>query len=1008
MFRLRVLGGFALAAVGIATLHAQEPRGTVRGRVTDRSSQLPLRGATVRLGGATSETRIDGAYLLTGVPAGTDTLRVRMIGYAVLARAVTVAGDQTVDVDLALTAQAVNLAELVVIGYGEERQGNITGAVTNVTSEEFNTGRIVTPTELIQNKVAGVQVIENSEPGGITSIRVRGPTSTSASNEPLYVIDGLPLGTDAGGGITPGRDPLNFLNPDDIASITVLRDAGSAAIYGTNAANGVVLITTKRGHLGKGPQFEYTGTVSASQVTRLPPMLDADQFRSAVHRFAPQNESQLRNANTDWFDLVDRTGIGQEHNAAVSGAGSGMDYRVSLSYLDQRGIIDENSVRRVGLGASYNQRLAGDRLNLRFNLRGSRSDDRFTPWGVLGNAALMGPTQPVFDANAPTGFYDWSAGPLSPDNPVAVLNLAEEKATTYRAIGNAETEYSLPWIEGLRASLNLGFDVTGAERENFSPGVLHQQAKWGAGGARSRYNPTQVNTVLEGYLNYTSPRPVGPGTLDLTGGYSWTKTKFDSLYFEATGLDTDGIPAADRVTNILYVQESKLISFFGRLNYNIDDKYITSFSIRRDGSSRFGAGNDYGTFPSVAVAWRLSQEPFLRNVKGLSDLKLRGSWAKTGNQSFGNYLAYTSYQIGDGQTQYQFGDSLFTTARPSAVDPNIKWEETRAFNIGLDFGFSNQRFSGAIDFYSKLTDELLFTVPVAGFSNLSNFVTTNIGSMRNRGVELSLSARLLEGGPKGLSWKANFTAAHNRNNLRSITPFGGSGLKILQGGVGGGFIQVLSPGVPVNSFYVFEHIREDGRPIYRDVNGGRVDGLQNGVINDQDLYVDQNDDGIINQDDLRPFHDPAPKWILGHSSYLAYGPWDLGFTLRSYLGNYAYNFNASVMGNYAQVGWDSPFNVHASVLETNFATPQYYSDFYVEDASFLRMDNLTVGYSFSLRGQSARIFGTVQNLFTITNYSGVDPAANIAPGANTSSLNGIDGFNYPRSRTYSAGLSLRL
>ena len=1012
---LRYGTGLFLAAVWIVPLHAQDTTGTVRGRVTDQSSQLPLRGATVRLGGAITESRVDGAYLITGIPAGTDTLRVTMIGYAPLARAVTVAGGQTVDVDPALTAQAVDLAEMVVIGYGEERQGNITGAVTKVTEEEFNTGRIVTPTELIQNKVAGVQVIENNEPGGRTSIQIRGPTSTDASNEPLYVIDGLPLGTDAGGGVTPGRDPLNFLNPDDIASITVLRDGASAAIYGTNAANGVVLITTKRGQQGEGPTFEYTGTASASQVTRLPFMLDARHFRFAVQRYAPQNLWQLRDANTDWYDLVDRTGIGQEHNAAVSGAGAGMDYRVSLNYLDQRGIFDESSVRRIGLGANYTQRLASDRLNLRFNLRGSRSDDRFTPYGVYYYAAVMGPTQPVFDANAPTGFYDWPGGPASPDNPVANLKLAEDKATTYRAIGNAQAEYSLPWIEGLRANLNLGFDVTQAERRNFTPGVLHQHAKFGEGGAQSRYNPTQLNTVLEGYFNYTAPRPVGPGTLDLTGGYSWTKTRVDSLYFEATGLDTDalgndGIPAASLVKNILYVQESKLISFFGRLNYNINDKYLAAFSIRRDGSSRFGAGNDYGTFPSVALAWRLSQEPFLQGVKGLSDLKLRGSWAKTGNQSFGNYLAYTSYQIGDEQTQYQFGDSLFTTSRPSAVDPNIKWEATRTFNIGLDFGFSNQRFSGAIDWYRKLTEDLLFTVPVAGFSNLSNMITTNIGSMRNSGVELSLRARILEGGRKGLSWNADFTAARNKNTLRSITPLGGSTVRILQGGlVGSGtFIQVLSPGVPVNSFYVFEHIREDGRPIYRDVNGDRVDGLPNGVINDQDLYVDQNADGIINQEDLRPFHDPAPKWILGHSSYLAYGNWDLGFTLRSYLGNYMYNHAASATGAYAGVGYDSPFNLHASVLETDFVTPQYQSDYYVEDASFLRMDNLTLGYSFDLRGQSARVFGTVQNLFTITSYSGVDPTANIAPDANTSPLNGIDGIVYPRSRTYSAGLSLRL
>jgi TonB-dependent starch-binding outer membrane protein SusC len=1005
--------GLLLAAVWIAPLRAQEPTGTIRGRVTDQSSQLPLRGATVRVGSRNAETRADGGYLLSELPAGTDSVRVTMIGYAPIAQAVTVVGDSVVDVDFALTAQAVNLAEVVVVGYGEQRQGNITGAVTNVTAGEFNTGRVITPTELIQNKVPGVQVVENNEPGGRTSIRVRGPTSTNASNEPLYVVDGLPIG-----GVTGlGRDPLNFLNPDDIATITVLRDAGAAAIYGTNAANGVVLITTKRGKQGQGAKFEYTGSVSASRVTKVPSMLTADQFAAAVAQFAPASVGQLQNANTDWFGAIDRTGFGQEHNAAVSGAGSAMDYRLSFNFLNQKGIIDQNSTRRIGLGANYNQRLASDRLSLRFNVRGTREDDRFVPLGVLSNAATFGPTQPILDPSTRTGFYNWPGGQTSADNPLEILNLAEEKAITYRSVGNVQGEYSLPWINGLRANLNLGYDVTRAERENFTPSFLHRQVVTGNGGIQSRFTPTQVNTVLETYLNYTTPRPIGPGTLDLTGGYSWSKSHTDSAYYEGNGLSTNelgngGIAVAATVKNNLFELESKLISFFGRATYNVNDKYILAGSVRRDGSSRFGAAHDYGTFPSVSAAWRLSQEPFLRGLKGLSDLKLRGSYAKTGNQSFGDYLAYSAYQLSDGLSRYQFGDSVFTTSRPSAVDVNIKWEATRAFNIGLDFGFSNQRFSGAIDWYDKLTKDLLFTLPVAAFSNLSNFVTTNIGSMRNRGIEFSLSARVLEGGPRGLSWNADFTAAHNKNELRTITPFGGGGgLKILTGAVSGGVgttIQVLAPGVPVNSFYVYEHIRENGKPIYKDVNGSRIDGIPNGTINDQDLYVDQNGDGIINQGDLRPFHDPAPSWILGHSSYLAKGNWDLGFTLRAYLGNYAYNNVASANGDYRELTQGSPFNLHSSVLETNFATQQLQSDFYVEDASFLRMDNITLGYTFNLRGQSARVFGTVQNVFTVTGYSGVDPAANIAPSPNTSSLNGIDNNIYPRSRTFSGGLSLRL
>jgi TonB-dependent starch-binding outer membrane protein SusC len=1010
---LRYSIGLLLAAVWVAPLRAQEPTGSIRGRVSDQATLTPLQGALVRVGNQFAHTRANGDYLVTGVPAGSDTLRVTMIGYAPATRPVTVAAGEVLEIDVGLAAQAAQLAELVVVGYGEQQQGNITGAVTNVTSNEFNTGRVVTPTELIQNKVAGVQVVDNNEPGGRTSIRIRGPSSTSASNEPLYVIDGQPLGTEAGGGVTPGRDPLNFLNPDDIASITVLRDAASAAIYGTNAANGVVLITTKRGQKGEGsrPVFEYTGTASASRVTRLPSMLNQQQFLTAVEQHAPGALGQVQSHNTDWFGAIDRTGFGQEHNLAVSGAGSTMDYRLSFNFLDQNGIIDRNSTRRISVGANYTQRLAQDRLTLRFSLRGSRSDDRFTPLGVLSNAAQYGPTQPIAVNGTPTGYYDWPGGVTSADNPVAILNLAQEEARTLRGIGNVQGEYRLPWVDGLRAHATLGFDHIDAARDNFTPSTLHREVVTGNGGKQTRYNPTQTNTVLETYLNYTTPRPLGPGTLDVIGGYSWAKTDLDSLYYEGNGLSTDAfgndsiVPASGIVQNIRYEARSKLISFFGRVNYNINDRYILAASLRHDGSSRFGAGNNYGTFPSVSAAWRLSQEPFLRGVRGLSDLKLRGSWARTGNQSFGNYLQYSAYQVGDPGTTYQFGDTIVTTSRPNAVDPSIKWEQTRAFNIGLDFGFANQRITGAIDWYDKLTSDLLFDVPVAAFSNLSNFVTTNIGSMRNRGIEASLSARLLDGGERGLSWQADFTAARNTNELRTISPRAGSSLKILVGEVSGGVgtkIQVLAPGIPVNSFYVYEHIRENGVPIYRDVNG--VDG-----INEQDLYVDQNNDGVINQGDLRPFHDPAPKWILGHSTYLAYGSFDLGLTLRAYLGNYAYNNVASAMGNYRELAQGSPYNLHTSVLETQFASQQLQSDYYVQDASFLRMDNLTLGYSFNLRGQQARIFGTVQNLLTITGYDGVDPSANITPtNANTSTVNGIDNNIYPRSRTFSGGLSLRL
>jgi TonB-linked SusC/RagA family outer membrane protein len=1005
------------AVVTLMPLRAQAQTGSIRGRVTNDVSGQPLSGVIVTFGSRSAQTRLDGQYLLSGVAAGTDTLRARVIGYTPTARVLTVGAGQTVEANLVLSASAVALSEIVVTGYGEQRAGNITGAVTQVSAADFNTGRIIAPEELIRSKVPGVQVVDNNEPGGGLSLRIRGPTSINASSEPLFVVDGVPIGTGAGGGLSAGRNPLNFLNPNDIETITVLRDASAAAIYGANAANGVILIQTKTGR--QGTQFEYTGSMSSSWVTRLPNMLNAEQFRAAVTQYAPQNVAQLQNENTDWFGQVDRTAFGQEHNLAVSGATERTNWRLSGGFLNQDGIIRGTTTERISLGLSLQQRLLKDRLDVRANLKGSRAKDLFTPGGVLSNAAQMGPTQPVFDATRPTGYYDWP-GPngdfrnlTSADNPVAILALATDRGNTYRSIGNVVGTYRLPFLnEGLRANLNLGYDITRTDRQQFSPSSLHSEAKSGQQGRDYRANQSQSNTGLEAYLNYGSPLGVVPGNVDVTGGYSYGWSHAEYPFYEAKGLSTDllggnGVTSARTVQNFQDIQESRLISFFGRVNYNLNDKYLASVSLRHDGSSRFGPSQQWGNFPAASIGWRISQEPFLKGMSGLSDLKLRASYAKTGNQAFGNYQQFASYLLGDAQTQVQFGNTFVPTIRPSAVDKNIKWEETRSYDVGLDFGFMNQRVSGSIDLYKKNTDDLIFTVPVAAGTNLSNFLTTNIGSMQNKGLEILLSARLVEGRRRGLSWSADFTAAHNTNRLTSINPFAGANAqRILTGGIAGGvgsLIQTLQPGSPVNSFYVYQHIRNaDGKPIYEDKTGlnaqGKFTGTPDGTINEQDLYVDQNGDQKINQDDRRPFHDPSPKWMLGHSSYLGYGNFDLSFTLRSYLGNYVYNNVSSNLGTYSEVTRGSPYNLHASVLETGFVTPQYLSDYYVEKASFLRMDNITLGYAFRYRNQPVRIFGTLQNAFTITGYSGVDP---------TAGLIGIDNNIYPRSRTFTGGLSLR-
>jgi len=974
-----------LALTWTAALAAQQPTGTIRGRITDNTTQQPIAGVTITVGNRSAQTHDDGRFTISGVPAGSDLLRARMIGYAQINQPVMVGSGETVAVDLALTAQAIGLSEVVVTGYGQQRAGNITGAVTAVGDSQFNTGRVISPQMLIQSKVAGVQVVDNNDPGGGLSIRIRGATSVNASSEPLYVVDGVPLGNGAGGGLSAGRDPLNYLNPNDIESITVLRDASAAAIYGSNAANGVVLITTKSGGTRQKPQFEYNSSASASSVTRLPAMMNAAQFATALNTYAPARDTLLLGASTDWFGLIDRTAYGQEHNFAVTNSTSDMSYRLSLGYLNQDGIIRASSTKRVSLGLNYSQQLFNDRLNVHTSVRGSRAVDQFTPGDVLGNAAAMAPTQPVLDSSSTTGYWDWKTSNAAPSNPVASLTWARDHGTTWRSVGNVQAVYRAPFIEGLTANVNLGYDLARADRTTFYPNNLAAQVRQGQG-LLFLANNSQTNEVLESFLGYSPSRSYGPGRLDVVGGYSYTQSHAEYPSLRETSLSTN---VAGNVQNRRDIVDYKLISFFGRLNYNINDRYLAAFSVRRDGSSRFGPGNQWGTFPSAAVAWRISQESFLQGVGGLSDLKLRASWAKTGNQAFQDYLQYPTYTFSDGQTQVQFGNVYTTTIRPSAVDPNIHWEKTTAYNVGADFGFSNQRFNGTIDWYTKSTNDLIFYIPIPAGTNLGNYVTTNIGSMRNRGVEFSLNADVLRHSAAGLSWTASLTAARNTNELLAINP-NKSVSKILTGGISGGVgnnVEVLEPGIPVNSFFVYQQRYDaSGKPIYD-------------VTTPTNMYVDQNGDGIINDSDRRPFHDPSPKWILGHSSYFNYKRFDVSLTLRAYLGNWVYNNVASANGAYQNLtGSGMPSNLHTSVLKTGFVVPQYYSDYFVEDASFLRMDNITLGYAGTYRGQQFRLFGTIQNAFTLTGYTGVDP---------TSGLNGIDNNIYPRARTISTGLDIR-
>ncbi len=687
---------------------------------------------------------------------------------------------------------------------------------------------------------------------------------------------------------------------------------------------------------------------------------------------------------------MDRAGFGQQHDAVVSGAGAGNNYRLSVGYLNQDGIIRGSSTERASLGFNYEQRLFDDRMSVRTNLKGSRTLDQFLPGNVLGNAAQMGPTQPVYDTTAATGYYNWAVALQSADNPAQILGLAQSRGTTYRSLGGMQADYRLPFVEGLKASVNVGYDVTKVDQHSFNSRLQHDQLRNGTGGTFYSASPSLVNTVLETYLSYSAPLTALPGNIDVVGGYAYSQSHGEYPSISLTGLSTDllttnGIPSASKVQNAMDVQESKLISFFGRVNYNLNDRWLAAVSLRRDGSSRFAPSNAWGNFPSVAVAWRLSQESFLRGLPALTDLKLRASWGKTGNQNFANYQQYSTYVVGDASSAVQFGNQFVSTIRPSAVDRNIKWEETRSYDVGLDFGFLRQRFSGAIDWYNKKTTDLIFTVPIAAGTNFSNVLTTNIGSMKNSGIEVSLNAQLLKAAGTGLNWTADITASHNTNELLSINPFGGSTQQLLVGGIAGvgQTIQVLQPGQPVNSFLVYRQNYRNGRPVegsYLDANG---DTIPRASLNVGNRGVD---------------HDPAPKWMLSQSSYMTYHNFDFSFTVRAWLGNYVYNNVASNNGYYQQLTRSSPYNLSTSVLRTGFVTNQQLSDIYVEDGSFLRLDNLKFGYSFKYRGQAMYLFAAGQNVFTITGYSGVDP---------TAGLNGIDNNIYPRARTFTGGLTVR-
>ena len=977
----------------------------ITGTVTSGDDGTALPGVSIVEKGTTNGTVTDaeGRYSLN--VSENAILVFSFVGFQ--SQEISVAGKSVIDIPL--NSDVTALTEVVVVGYGQQEKKDVTGVVAAVNEQSFNKGAIVSPDQLITGKIAGVQITSNSgEPGGQSSIRIRGGTSLNASNEPLYVIDGVPVDNSAfnPGGFSQGRNPLNFINPNDIETFTVLKDASAAAIYGSRAANGVIIITTKKGKSGL-PTVSYDGWYSIGKIADRLDVFTADQFREVIAAKAPQHLNKLGTANTDWQDEIYQDATGQSHNITFSGGTEKTTYRASVSHQKQEGIIKTSSTERTSFSMGLTQKMLDDDLSVIANVKGARTQDRFSPQ-VVGAAMEMDPTQPIYDATSPWGgYFVWKneAGDYERQatiNPVSTLNQVTERGTSNRSIGNIQFDYKIRPIKGLSANVNLGYDLATGDRDRFQPSNYFAVAS--DTGEIKIENYTRVSQLLESFLNYKRNFENISSTLDVTVGYSWQdwNSKYPSL--RATRLTDNGYgvsnpSVARKVEAFNSVLENRLISFFGRVNYSYKDKYLLTASLRRDGSTRFGPANRWGTFQSAAFAWRVIDESFMEGLTDIfTDLKLKVGYGVNGNQEIPDYNYLATYSPSTLTAQYQLGNTFITTVRPNGYDANLKWEETTSYNVGLEYGFLNGRLTGSLDFYRKDTKDLLFERAVPSGSNLTNIILSNIGEIKNTGVELTIDAVAVS--KTDLSWNISFNTSYNKNEIVALDgsddpKFKGYETGGISGGVGNN-IQILKVGQPAYSFFVYKQkYGADGKPL---VNG--VDYNEDGKADLADMYEDVSGDGAVNDQDRRPFHQRAPKVMFGLTSQVNYKKFDLSFTLRSSLGNYVYNNVASNTANFIRANDNFvPRNMLTSVLETNFTSPQYFSDYYVEKASFLRMDNLSLGYTATnLFDTSAkfRLYGTVQNLFIITDYSGLDPEV----------FSGIDNNLYPRSRTFIVGVNV--
>ena len=1011
---------------------------TVNGHVKDATGEAVI-GATVQVVGQTGGaiTDFDGNFSIKANQG--DQIKITFVGY----QDAIVAAAPNVEVTMQDDAQTLN--DVVVIGYGRAKKNDLTGSVTAIKPDEMNHGLQTSAQDMLQGKIAGVNITNSGgEPGAGATIRIRGGSSLNASNNPLIVIDGLAMDSY---GMQGASNPLSLVNPNDIESFTVLKDASATAIYGSRASNGVIIITTKKGRKNQKLQVSYNGNVSVSTVKKTMDVMDGPQYQDFVKNLFMTKKGYTEDewlasseyaslgytdaagnhvfANTDWQDEIYRTAISTDHNITLTGGMKNMPYRVSVGYTDQNGIVKTSNYQRYTASVNLSPSLLNDHLNFNINAKGMYSKTTYANAGsAIGSAIFMDPTKPVYDTNANNGFggywqwgstADWedtawntNINTYATGNPVAALNNYSDKGKTKALVGNLEVDYKVHGFEDLHLHLNAGMDITSGKSNKDQSPYTYGSGTYYYGNYGWNKMDT-YNLSLNMYAQYMKDFNEAHH-FDIMAGYEWQhfhkKTDyFYTGYYPSTSqkVDADGNALAGKQYlpsegTTLYKTENYLVSFFGRLNYSLLDRYLLTATLRADGSSRFnwitssgGKNEQWGIFPSVALAWKINNEPFLKDAQWLSDFKLRAGWGITGQQEgIGDYTYIPTYTPNKQGAYYPLFTDSGITYRPDAYNNALTWEKTTTWNAGLDFGVMNDRLTLTFDFYHRKTTDLINTVVIPVGTNFSNKVTSNIGSLHNTGFEFSANWRAIQA--KDFSWQIGYNFTWNKNEIDELVASTGEDYKILHGGLaigdsGSDGIKSWHVGNAVEAFYPYQQVYGvDGQPI---------DGQ----------YVDRNADGIINQDDRYYYKKSTPDVTMGLTSKWLYKNWDLGVSFRASFNNYVYNgieagnSNLSMTQVYLGNAWH---NILGMARDKNWQTANIQgalSDYYIQNASFLKCDNITLGYSFdTLFGlkASGRVYATAQNVFTITDYKGLDPEID----------GGYDGNIYPRPFVGILGLSL--